>query len=110
MQLLCYGNESLSVEGSKTVPDSGNVIFPGTQIVEHGDQYQTQVPAGIVAIQRIWVIGCIVYQDAARQVHHTKFWFRSTYADISKPLNALANHPLTYLPITGFELWDAEAD
>jgi hypothetical protein len=87
----------------------GDVLFqggPGTLVpFEAGAQV---FKGNITEIRRIWLLGCISYQDAVGQLHRTRFWLRSTFPEGSPWIASGDGH--RYMPIAGFESWGQESD
>jgi hypothetical protein len=88
----------------------GELVYPGTEFVG-GFSVQTAFDkASHPELARIWLLGCISYQDGDHHLHHTRFWLRSTHPDNSQWIEERTNPPFRHMPITGFESWGEEAD
>jgi len=95
----------------------GSVIFPNSEIGPTWDQESDQ-PIGLPQIQRVWILGCIAYQDlASKVIRHTKFWIVSyMLQDNVRP--TLLRHELRgdvtvdlfSLPVRGWNILKTEAD
>ncbi|MBI2819672.1 MAG: hypothetical protein HYX73_06815, partial [Acidobacteria bacterium] len=88
----------------------GEVLFPNSEIsVPFHSESITVVPGKtITEVRRIWVLGCISYHDAVQQIHHTKFWLRSTFPENAAWIDMTPG--FRYMPIISFESWGEEAD
>jgi hypothetical protein len=56
--------------------DSGEVVFPGSRFSApfSATSSRTIPGRGIREIARVWLVGCIVYNDASNHTHCTRFW------------------------------------
>jgi hypothetical protein len=58
-----------------------------------------------------WIVACVVYEDAKRHIHHSKYLYLTTHQPNSVPTQFSGEHPQwTYVPISGVTIWDSEAD
>ena len=90
----------------------GSVIFPSGEIVSSFGTTTGQ-PIELTKIRRVWIAGCIAYQDGANTIHHTKFWIRSFMVpDNSNPtvLERKSIYTRFSLPIAGWAVVKTEAD
>jgi hypothetical protein len=85
-------------------------IFPGAEAVEQSGGNVSFRTADATEIRRVWIVGCITYEDSFGTVYHTKFLARSVFPDGSQWIRPDLGHSLRYLPIVGFEMWEMEAD
>jgi hypothetical protein len=103
LELMCFSAAGTGRD------EGGAVLFPSGEIVNPIGGLATFSPT-FHHIRRTFLIGCTAYQDTDGSTHYSKFIFRSTFPDGAKPVRADSTHDLTYMPITGFELWSEEAD
>jgi hypothetical protein len=112
MQFACSNADWTGNNGGSVLfPDSADITVsppPGVSGNVMG------LPLEITKIRRIWVIGCISYQDSNGKVtHHTKFWVVSNKIPDSSPPQVIEHQKIVTfysLPITGWEMIRTEAD
>jgi len=65
----------------------------------------------IKEVKHVWLVGCIVYQDAiGGGLHHTKLLYRSVPNGKPPVVGMTVPYTLTYLPYNGFEMFDSDTD
>lgn len=91
-----------------TIQRKGEVAFPGSGFIQ-GFSQQTSVELRYCPeVGRVWLLGCIVYDDAHQRIHHTWFWLRSNHPD---NVQWIIDRPsFRHMPIDGFESWGEEVD
>lgn len=100
-------------QGEGSVAFANSAVFPTGEVTASFETVTSQ-PIELTKIRRVWIAGCIAYQDEASNViHHTKFWIMSFMV----PENAIPtivekNAIVTKftLPINGWEMVKTEAD
>jgi hypothetical protein len=89
--------------------DLGEVIFPGAEVI-NGFGQDTSFDKSFTEVGRVWILGCVSYQDGTGALRHTRFWFRSVHPDNAQWIKEKIGRPFKYMPITGFESWGQETD
>lgn len=98
-------------EGSDAFGNS--VIFPtgGTSFTS---EIVANQPIELTKIRRVWIVGCIAYQDGVSNVvHHTEFWIMSYMIPENASPTLIEQGKIVSrfsLPISGWEMVKTEAD
>jgi hypothetical protein len=100
-------------EGEGSVAFQNSVIFPSGEIAPSFET-QTSEPIELTKIRRVWIAGCIAYQDGVSAIiHHTKFWIMS-YMVPENTVPTIIERKTIYtrfsLPIAGWYIVKTEAD
>jgi hypothetical protein len=119
MTLLDYQMKGACGIADQTSGGEGSVAFQNSVIFPSGEnvfsfETMTGQQIELAKIRRVWILGCIAYQDgASKAVHHTRFWIMSFMI----PENATptvverkAIYTRFVLPIAGWNLVKTEAD
>jgi len=109
MKMACVSAEGKSNDGN------GNLILPGGEMgIEAGSETVMAQQIKLSNVRRVWIVGCIVYKDRAKQlIHHTKFWIMSSMIpENATPIVVKPNKLFTSftLPIPGYGMVRSEAD
>jgi hypothetical protein len=102
MNRICQSEESLHKDSP------GTAIFPAQEL-NQGLWYPAMIPKTVHYIPQVWFIGCFVYEDSSRQVHHTKYWFVSPPSTDRVPVTGAENE-LSWAPFSSLVLEHIEAD
>ncbi len=109
-EMTCKAGEEWSKEKDRPVERPAHLVLPGTDLLNESSDDFFMISRDITEIRRMWIVGCIVYQDIYGDVHHTRYLFRSRPLENAKPVEVSHNPKLTYFPVAGFDLWDTDAD
>lgn len=100
-------------QGEGSVAFANSVVFPTGELSASFDSITGQ-PIELSKIRRIWIAGCIAYQDQVSNVeHHTKFWIMSYMVPENAVPTVIEKNPIMTkftLPIDGWEVVKTEAD
>lgn len=85
-------------------------ILPKSRL-KTGTLSNTGIDKNVREIKDIWLTACFVYQDTlGGPIHHTKLLYRPRHDPKAIPITVMKNPLLTYVPISGFEMWDSDTD
>ena len=99
-----HGEISNSLEG-----DIGEMILPGANKVSSMGTNISRGVGSAMALKRVWVNLCILYQDPQSKWHYSGYRYMSTSQGQAPQI--FRNHPSwSYLPFTGMTLVAASAN
>lgn len=87
---------------------TGEAVFPASGFSQGFSQQTSIALQQHPEVGRVWLLGCAVYHDGDKTVHHTWFWLRSTHPDGTGWI--VKSPTFRYMPIVGFESWGEEVD
>lgn len=59
---------------------------------------------------KIWIVGCVAYQDTFGEMHHTKLLYQSVIPENAPKIPEDADLSNTHIPFTDFVMLDSESD
>jgi hypothetical protein len=112
MKRWCQMEEELSKAGAET-SGAGEMLLPGAT-KEPTWTTNVMLNPGQTHIERLWVFVCLAYQDPwKKKMHYSRYMYLTRHQNLGTGTSIPVNPKQlewTYIPITGANLFSAEAD
>jgi len=109
-----FPSVELPVEKKLTTPIAMNPDFlrpiPDNPLLVGPSENQAQTKWTDRIPTKIWIVGCIAYQDTFGEMHHTKVLYQSSISDNPLKIAEDADPSKTRIPFTDFVMEDSESD